>query len=182
MLKECMEACGVCGSGTDQDEANDSLQEECADSLDNCPQLAADTMFCSTEDGEHLLRDCRKSCGCCVTKTSDFGVEQEAAEGDADYAATKVITRESIKYMREIRNSIETANIRMCENKHALCSFWAALGECKTNTSFMNTDCAVACHSCYLIGESIFRLFSHSFVGKSCNTSTHVLTVRVLPF
>ena len=31
MLKECMEACGVCGSGTDQDEANDSLQEECAD-------------------------------------------------------------------------------------------------------------------------------------------------------
>mmetsp|Transcript_12480 Transcript_12480/g.26973 ORF Transcript_12480/g.26973 Transcript_12480/m.26973 type:complete len:501 (+) Transcript_12480:262-1764(+) len=153
MLKQCMKACGVCGSGTDQDEADDPLrnEEECTDNLYDCPQLAADTMFCSTEDGEHLLDDCRKSCGCCVTKTSDFGVEQEATEGDTDYAATKVIIRESIKYMREIRNSIETANIRMCENKHALCSFWAALGECKTNTSFMNSDCAVACHSCYLI-------------------------------
>ena len=53
--------------------------------------------------------------------------------------------------MNEIRNSEDTANIRMCRNKDKLCSFWAAIGECKENSSFMNDNCAPACHTCYLI-------------------------------
>ena len=176
MLKECMKACGVCGPGTDQDGANEAPQEVCVDSRDDCPELATDTMFCSTEEAEYLLHDCRMSCGCCVTKTSDFGVEQEALEGDAEYAATKVIIRESIKYMREIRNSIETANIRMCENKDARCSFWAAIGECKKNGPFMNTDCAVACQSCYLIGEfSICLICNHSLMLSKTLTRRNLL-------
>ena len=117
------------------------------------------TQFCSiendrfdiTNDLDQLLTTCRKSCGCCVTKTSDFGVEQELTESDEKYDATRVIIRESIKYMKEIRNSEDTANIRMCQNKDKLCSNWAAIGECKANKPFMNSDCAPACHTCYLI-------------------------------
>ena len=155
MLVSCRKACGICGDTQDADD--DELCED--NDPKNCPLWATDTEFCSiendradiTNDLDQLLTTCRKSCGCCVTKTSDFGVEQELTESDEKYDATRVIIRESIKYMKEIRNSEDTANIRMCQNKDKLCSYWAAIGECKANKPFMNSDCAPACHTCYLI-------------------------------
>ncbi|KAL9187261.1 hypothetical protein ACHAXT_001364 [Thalassiosira profunda] len=35
-----------------------------------------------------------------------------------------------------------------CKNKHELCSYWAMLGECTNNPSYMQTNCAPACQSC----------------------------------
>ena len=156
MLDSCRKACGICGDA-DADDADDSDVCEDADPQ-NCPLWATDTDFCSavsdqsdiTKDLAKLLQTCRKSCGCCVTKTSDFGVEQELAESEK-YDATRVIIRESIKYMKESRNSRNTANTRMCQNKDKLCAYWAAHGECKANPAFMNENCAPTCGSCYLI-------------------------------
>ena len=155
MLASCRQACGICGDAEDTEG-----DDECEDSdPKNCPLWATDTDFCSVQNDRaditnnlhELLTKCRKSCGCCVTKTSDFGEEQEITDSDEHYDAVRVIKRESIKYMKEIRNSATTANIRMCQNKDKLCSFWAAIGECKANKRFMDSECAPACQKCYLI-------------------------------
>lgn len=35
-----------------------------------------------------------------------------------------------------------------CENRHASCSYWAAIGECDATEAFMHLVCAPACHTC----------------------------------
>mmetsp|Transcript_6467 Transcript_6467/g.18204 ORF Transcript_6467/g.18204 Transcript_6467/m.18204 type:complete len:329 (-) Transcript_6467:1154-2140(-) len=38
-----------------------------------------------------------------------------------------------------------------CKNRHELCTFWQVIGECEANKSYMQTQCAAACHTCQLI-------------------------------
>ena len=38
-----------------------------------------------------------------------------------------------------------------CRNVHEQCSFWAALGECENNPSYMKTKCAPSCQSCEML-------------------------------
>eukprot|EP00977_Amphora_coffeiformis_P022285 scaffold10723_cov164-Amphora_coffeaeformis.AAC.13 len=35
-----------------------------------------------------------------------------------------------------------------CQNQHALCTFWAMLGECDKNPKYMQIECAPSCFSC----------------------------------
>ena len=43
----------------------------------------------------------------------------------------------------------EYANVvANCQNLHASCSYWSALGECDKNVEFMETNCAPACQTC----------------------------------
>ncbi|GKY90287.1 hypothetical protein MPSEU_000002800 [Mayamaea pseudoterrestris] len=36
-----------------------------------------------------------------------------------------------------------------CLNRHDLCSFWSAIGECKSNEAYMLLQCAPACQACH---------------------------------
>ena len=38
-----------------------------------------------------------------------------------------------------------------CVNKHELCAFWAAVGECTVNPKYMKLQCGPSCRSCHLI-------------------------------
>ena len=38
-----------------------------------------------------------------------------------------------------------------CLNKHELCAFWAAIGECTANPNYMKLQCGPSCRSCHLI-------------------------------
>ena len=53
------------------------------------------------------------------------------------YMANVVMVEKSYKSVRD-----------RCKNEHELCSFWAMLGECDKNPSYMKVNCAPACQSC----------------------------------
>ena len=38
-----------------------------------------------------------------------------------------------------------------CKNQHRDCSFWASIGECEANPSYMKRSCAPACATCHLL-------------------------------
>jgi prolyl 4-hydroxylase len=55
------------------------------------------------------------------------------------YFVDEVLVNESLdKYRRD------------CQNKNALCAFWAAQGECESSPGEMGENCAVACRNCPL--------------------------------
>jgi len=38
-----------------------------------------------------------------------------------------------------------------CLNKHNLCAYWAAIGECTANPNYMKLECGPSCRTCHLI-------------------------------
>mmetsp|Transcript_13538 Transcript_13538/g.24526 ORF Transcript_13538/g.24526 Transcript_13538/m.24526 type:complete len:153 (-) Transcript_13538:1755-2213(-) len=48
----------------------------------------------------------------------------------------------SLPHYREVREN--------CNNSNELCAFWASVGECETNRSFMLKKCALSCRLCLL--------------------------------
>ncbi len=67
-------------------------------------------------------------------KTTDYGEPQ--VERDE---ATKALIAQVDKYMHErvfLEKQYENIRYR-CQNKHELCSYWAAIGECEANTKYM---------------------------------------------
>ena len=106
---------------------------------------------CDTKT-EFMVRECPVSCEACATSiqsTSDFGVEQDEV---ADlYILNKIsaVIRESKAYMRKLRADPRMGHVReTCRNNNALCSMWAAQGECERNPAVMMGTCGPACHSC----------------------------------
>lgn len=85
-----------------------------------------------------------------VQKTSNFGTLQEA-KGEWKQHTLDVIQK-SLNYMNnESFQNLPRDIQKQCSNKHALCSFWASLGECEKNKAWMTTNCAPACTTCDLI-------------------------------
>ena len=150
MLQECEKTCGACGRlpYDTQQELMALHTESCIDQEHNCPQLAIETDFCS-KNAKTMLTRCRKSCGCCIKSTDNFGVLQK--DDTENVAATRVMIRESLKYVHRIRNSIDDAKIRRCENRDEMCSFWASLGDCQDTE--VRKKCMPACQSCHMIVE-----------------------------
>lgn len=142
MLDGCPRACGACKDSPPPAKA------ECDEDLEPWCEGNAKAGMC-VENPAVMLRDCRRSCGTCINSSADFGVEQEVVGDTA--LKTRAIVNSSLQYMREVKNSVANANIRECVNKDALCSYWASVGECAANPSFMNGDCAPACQTCYLM-------------------------------
>ena len=56
------------------------------------------------------------------------------------------------KFMREEVPKPEYDKVRdECINRHELCAFWAAMGECEANPGYMKLHCAPCCQTCLLI-------------------------------
>jgi len=84
--------------------------------------------------------------------TSKYGIPQ-AVDGDSDsQRKTHAAIAEMILFMEEevyANDDIYNDSIRSnCRNKHELCAFWASVGECDVNPSYMKINCAPACRTC----------------------------------
>lgn len=116
----------------------------------------------------YMLKYCRKSCGVCIaepemeedrmkyvedilSKTANFG-EIQTASGDKKHRTIEIV-REMIEYMEQSNefNELPPKIQQNCRNKNELCSFWAVIGECENNKSYMKIQCAPACRTCHLI-------------------------------
>ena len=106
---------------------------------------------------EYMLQACPVSCKACATSIqndNDFGVKQERPDNRDTILSAKVATiiRESKAYMRKVRTNKEYGTLReTCRNGNAMCSIWAAQGECQKNPAAMHVTCAPACHSCEMV-------------------------------
>ncbi|GKY95435.1 hypothetical protein MPSEU_000505000 [Mayamaea pseudoterrestris] len=85
-----------------------------------------------------------------MEKSKAFGVRQIAA--GADIKATLVKIEETAQYMANEKTlALPKDILDNCSNKHEMCSFWSAVGECTNNRAYMTTNCSPACASCNLI-------------------------------
>lgn len=85
-----------------------------------------------------------------MDKSRAFGLRQIAA--GADTKLTLIRIEESANYMKDEKTlALPKDILDNCSNKHEMCSFWAALGECENNIAYMTINCSPACFSCNMI-------------------------------
>mmetsp|Transcript_19033 Transcript_19033/g.39883 ORF Transcript_19033/g.39883 Transcript_19033/m.39883 type:complete len:542 (-) Transcript_19033:463-2088(-) len=166
VVKYCPLSCQKCKMKTAAN--NNGERMACKDGHQNC-QGWADMGECDNNP-VYMLENCRKACDVCeITVTSGiqnntktgvndlvqastkFGVVQSVAEGNHKQA-----TLDTMQKMMDYLDSNEYTSLpskikKNCKNNNELCAFWAAIGECEKNISFMKVQCAPACQSCHLI-------------------------------
>ena len=147
MLSQCPKTCGACAGSPEIDGSDEEL--------DMRTQICEDTdgTQCSMEEcaknPEFMLLNCKQTCRACVKSTSDFGKPQTIPAGTENEGPIRAVIRESIKYMREIRNNAEYASMWNCKNKLNECSSFASMGGCRQTPELMNEHCAPACQTCH---------------------------------
>jgi hypothetical protein len=77
------------------------------------------------------------------TIRTDFGEPQAVLNHEEEITRQKI--RETQQYMAAHDSWKKT-----CLNRHQLCSFWAAKGECASNKSWMRGHCAASCRRCLI--------------------------------
>jgi len=77
----------------------------------------------------------------------DFGEDQSIAGKDWKEGLDNI--EKAKKYMKEVVIGPEFDGVRKgCVIRNKLCSFWAAMGECDVNPSYMKLQCAPSCQTC----------------------------------
>jgi len=148
------------------------LDPKCNDNHDMCSHWASEGE-CSTNPN-YMLTNCKKSCNKCsienvnnntatealmMNDIQEFGVAQTVS-GDRRHDTLANIF-ETVQYMKHFvyaenpTHNMTREVVESCRNNEALCSYWAIIGECDVNMSFMTKECAPACKSCEKIGISI---------------------------
>ena len=140
-------------------------EEDCVNKHEHCDHwLSNDECI---ENPHYMAIHCPKICDFCG-KTIKLEKQYDATQYDA-YGIMQTIMPDKIeethailkameKYVDGIRESTkddpEMAEVmeKECTNKHAQCAFWATLGECRKNPTYMKITCAPVCSSCDHIG------------------------------
>jgi len=114
-------------------------EDSCKDSHELCPHWAR--MQECDKNPKYMLRNCHKSCNFCSKLQALHPYEREKT--------MKVIEESGLYYYNEVLEKSEYAKVRRhCQNRDAQCSYWAALGECEANPTYMTMHCALACKTC----------------------------------
>jgi prolyl 4-hydroxylase len=174
MKKYCRKACKMCDG--DKEEVPEEKSEECKDTHELC-EFWAQSGECK-KNPSFMEVGCAVSCGTCrkviskqrssddslilpkdvdrevaeriMEKSKSFGVRQIAAGADAKETLIKI--EEAEQYMQDEKTLALPKNIlENCANRHEMCSFWSAVGECENNRAYMTINCSPACKSCNLI-------------------------------
>ena len=123
---------------------------------------------CEANPG-YMHSACALSCGTCpepfdlsdeeqklLELVQEYGVPQKANDASERLATLQRI-KETIVYMKNFvhrenpTHTMSKKTIEECRNRDKLCAFWATIGECDVNPSYMATTCAPSCQSCHLI-------------------------------
>ena len=80
-----------------------------------------------------------------------FGEIQESVGMEKEI--TDKVIAEMLDYMEnEVFVDVKYEKVRQeCKNRHSQCAFWAGIGECEKNKSYMKVQCSAACKSCLLV-------------------------------
>ena len=148
----------------------------CQDSKKQC-SVWADLGHC-LNNANFMVENCPLSCGLCSNDDTDNDNDDddfldEGETGDelsnnfdlfqvaAMYGKPQTIPpsmgserdkvvdtlRSSFQYMEDFKLKRKTL-FDNCKNDHEQCAFWASIGECDANPSYMKISCAPACQTC----------------------------------
>jgi len=147
------------------------INPNCMDNHELCSEWAS-AGECS-KNPNYMRPNCMKSCNTCPIETGgnntevgalmnaikEFGVAQTVS-GDRR-KDTLANVRETVSYMKNVVHAENPTHkmtkevIKSCKNNEALCSYWAVIGECDANQSYMTTKCAPSCKSCEKIDINV---------------------------
>mmetsp|Transcript_695 Transcript_695/g.1042 ORF Transcript_695/g.1042 Transcript_695/m.1042 type:complete len:521 (+) Transcript_695:32-1594(+) len=143
---------------------------QCDDKEEECVEWAR--MGECEANPNYMLKNCRLSCDVCDDEkrrakeklakekvydrsigryVESFGVNQKV-DGKEEVKTIELI-KEVKEYMEnDVMVKPEYEKVRKeCQNRHELCAFWAVIGECDANPSYMTLTCAPSCKTCHLI-------------------------------
>jgi len=102
----------------------------------------------------YMMQFCCQSCKKVLLRSSETrvltelerngGLEQEVSGSAEEQEKMAAVLAEMWEHME----SLDFELVDNCKNTNKLCVFWAAIGECEANRSWMITGCAPACRSC----------------------------------
>ena len=103
-----------------------------------------------------MLKGCAPACSSCSGRIDPAFAStslQNSEKEETYYGEPQTISDNRVqKLLDETPAYLNTIdNVDNCKNQHELCSYWAVIGECERNQSYMKTSCAPACRSCHLI-------------------------------
>eukprot|EP00562_Extubocellulus_spinifer_P022512 CAMPEP_0178629214 /NCGR_PEP_ID=MMETSP0698-20121128/9831_1 /TAXON_ID=265572 /ORGANISM="Extubocellulus spinifer, Strain CCMP396" /LENGTH=480 /DNA_ID=CAMNT_0020268507 /DNA_START=52 /DNA_END=1494 /DNA_ORIENTATION=+ len=153
----------------DPDGADNDGYDECADAYRDCAHWA-ERGECAA-NAAYMHAHCPVSCHTCperedrteeekilLKQIREYG-EPQAVIG-AESSVVFFVIKEALAYMKDLvdaknpTHKMTPETIEKCNNRHEHCSFWAAIGECEANPSYMATTCAPSCKSCHLIDSA----------------------------
>ena len=133
------------------------MLDNCPKSCESCDRIIQEYKFRQMEDEALNMEDYSSSSSISdlsisdlLDLTSNYGEKQVAMGDKRTETIENVISL--IEYMKsdDVQN-LPTKFRKECLNRNELCSFWAVIGECEANKSYMKIQCAPACQSCHLI-------------------------------
>jgi prolyl 4-hydroxylase len=143
MHQYCPASCGTA--------AVDAILAPNGDDIDNAEMDAADDDDADEENGIE-----EEGWSEVVAASREFGVEQQVKGEQA--AATVAWIEATIVYMRSdlVTNMMAPPPgvEPHCRNRDELCSFWAVIGECDSNPTYMQAHCSPSCRSCHKMAVS----------------------------
>ncbi len=124
--------------------------DNCKDEHESCSFWASEGE-CDNNPG-YMLSSCSRSCNSCpeILSSNFYGEDQECQGEYYEELLDRVAKMD--KYMLEEVSTPDYDKVRdQCKNRNKMCIYWAHIGECEKNPSFMLTNCAPACETCRMI-------------------------------
>mmetsp|Transcript_21392 Transcript_21392/g.32602 ORF Transcript_21392/g.32602 Transcript_21392/m.32602 type:complete len:514 (+) Transcript_21392:113-1654(+) len=114
--------------------------QQCTLDNDTCLEQNMNKSKSSVDDGDELSAPAVDD----QMMIQMYGVGQEVSGAPNVQEGVRGVLRQSVAYMETLEDEVK----KDCKNTHQLCSFWASVGECDGNPTYMRKGCAVACRSC----------------------------------
>jgi len=149
----------------------------CKNEHNDC-QMWSDSGEC-TANPTYMLRSCRLSCDTCdldgakmndrikynqrlhhvngdetLLEDTHGKLQKYGGDDPTESAAVQQVVADMSDYMTTVvfADAKKYKDVmHSCKNRHELCAYWKTIGECESNTNFMQKQCAVACHSCHVL-------------------------------
>jgi len=96
---------------------------------------------------EWMKVNCPVSCGVCDPSEIDLGLPQSfhpSHQAEVD----QVMEKAKAYVERVASDDFLRQALPVCKNRNESCAYWATLGECTNNPSYMQRNCAPVCESC----------------------------------
>jgi hypothetical protein len=119
------------------------LRIACIDTEEDCSEWAKKGEC--PKNPQFMLINCRKSCDSCISLHHGDTLQIAPDDKTRRQVLKKLVETQEYQH-KEAERAVKT--LKTCVNKHEMCTQWSLQGECESNASFMQQECAPACRTC----------------------------------